>query len=104
MSRAALLDALGESHTIFHYEQDGKFAIETRHDDTGAKNLVTEINQMGLSGKADGMRQERIIPAHVLDRAFQEGWFNDKAAWKRWANGSEGMLYAIEYNGRKNQL
>ncbi len=104
MSRAALLDALGESRTIFHFEQDGKFAVETRHDDTGAKALVEALNDSDLSRKADGMRLERVIPAHVLDRAFQEGWFNDKARWKQWANGEEGRMYGVEYNGRINQL
>jgi hypothetical protein len=29
-----------------------------------------------------------------VERAFREGWFNDKAAWKQWANSPEGRTFA----------
>ena len=31
-------------------------------------------------------RHAAFIPDVVLERAFREGWFHDRAAWKRWAN------------------
>ena len=99
-----LIDSNGESSTFFHKVEEDKYVIQNVHDDTGTKELLKAYNETDPSRQADGMRLERVIPAHVLDRAFSEGWFNDKAAWRRWANGEEGRLYGIEYNGRVNSL
>ncbi len=34
-----------------------------------------------------------IIPRHVLDRSFREGWFNDKKKWKEWANDPDNKAF-----------
>jgi hypothetical protein len=92
------------SATLMHKVDEDKYVIQNVHDDSGAQALVKALNQDGLSGKNDGMRLERVIPQHVLDRSFAEGWFNDNAAWKRWANSPEGRLYGVEYNGKVKTL
>ncbi len=104
MTGPLLIDSNGASATIFHKVEDDKYVIQNVHDDAAPRALVKAMNEAGLDGKNDGMRLERVIPQHVLDRAFSEGWFNDKAAWKRWANGEEGRLYGVEYNGKVNKL
>ena len=38
-------------------------------------------------------RHAAYIPEVVLNQAFTEGWFHDKAAWKRWANDPANACY-----------
>ena len=101
---ATLIDSGLGSATLFHKVEEDKYVIQNVHDDSGAKALVKAINEDGRDSRADGMRLERVIPQHVLDKAFAEGWFNDPAAWKRWSNSPEGRLYGVEYNGKVRAL
>jgi len=39
------------------------------------------------------MRRVALIPETVLNQAFNEGWFHDTAAWKRWANDPVNACY-----------
>ena len=104
MTAPLLIDSDGTSATIFHKLEDDKYVIQNVHDDSAPRALLKALNEADLNRRKDGLRMERVIPQHVLDRAFSEGWFNDKAAWKRWANSEEGRLYGVEYNGKVNAL
>lgn len=81
---------------------NGKHVIATAVDVQKVKDdLLPIIKSESESAKRDrDFYPVRVIPQHVMDRAFKEGWFNDRAAWKRWANSDEGKTFGIERNGR----
>lgn len=84
MSKSALLDILPQARRkIIYHEQDGRTFIETRQD----VEPILEAARI-LAGETPGkdFRHAAFIPDVVLERAFREGWFHDRAAWKRWAN------------------
>lgn len=108
MSLRRLLDhyetPTGRVREWFMYDSEtGRAAIQTEHDSAEAQRLASILTDQ-QTAEADGMRAERIIPSYVLDRAFAEGWFNDKAAWRRWANSSEGRVFAIEHDSKVKRL
>jgi hypothetical protein len=100
-----LLDAYGTRKIWWHDQVDGKIAIEEEDDCSEALFIAKHAGDCGSPlVDTDGMRLQRIMPAHVVSRAMSEGWFHDRAAIKRWANSEEGMAFAIEHNGRKQTL
>lgn len=48
-----------------------------------------------LSDQTPGreMRHAAVVPHFVYARAIREGWANDPAAWKRWANDPDNALF-----------
>lgn len=84
MSRAALLDIIPDSRRkLVYHEEDGRTYVETRQD-------VSHIEQAAriLADQPPGkdFRHAAYIPDTVMNQAFNEGWFHDSQAWKRWAN------------------
>jgi hypothetical protein len=84
MSKQALLDALPDSRrkTILH-EEDGRQWIESRQD---VEPIIRAAKILADEAPGKDFRHAAFIPEAVLNQAFTEGWFHDKAAWKRWAN------------------
>jgi len=84
VSKAALLDLIPESRrqTILH-EEDGRRWIETRQD---VDPVIRAASILGDQAPGKDFRHAAFIPETVLNQAFNEGWFHDPAAWKRWAN------------------
>ena len=67
---------------IIRHEQDGKAWIETRQDSepiAQAAKLLAEHHEVSKDFTLVAM-----IPSTVLDEAFNNGWFHDEDAWKRW--------------------
>lgn len=84
MSKAALLDIVADSRrlTIMH-EEDGKHYVESRQD---VAPIVQAAKDLWSDNPPKDMRRVALIPETVLNKAFNEGWFHDETAWKRWAN------------------
>lgn len=84
MSKSALLNVVEDSRrkVIFH-EEDGKTFIETRQD---VAPIIQAAKNMWDDKPPLDMRHVAYIPEAVINQAFNEGWFHDPAAWKRWAN------------------
>jgi hypothetical protein len=99
-----LVDSSFDSRTWADYDEDKDALTVWEEFNADADLRLAKILSDKTKPKADGMRQERIIPEHVLSRAFSEGWYHDKAAWKRWANSEEGMALAVQHNGKINRL
>ncbi len=55
--------------------------------------MLSELNP----GKE--FRHAMVIPPGVLDQAAREGWFNDKARWKKFANDPDNA-YLRTWPGR----
>lgn len=84
MSKSTLLDLVPESRrkTIYH-EEDGRTFVETRQD---VDPVIKAAKDMWCEKPPLDMRRVALIPEAVLNQAFNEGWFHDEAAWKKWAN------------------
>lgn len=91
MSKSALLDLIPDSRrqTIYH-EEDGRKYIETRQD---VEPVIKAAQEMFCDNPPLDMRRVALIPESVLNQAFNEGWFHDEAAWKRWANDPANACY-----------
>lgn len=102
-----------------HYRRadgtDVKTFMHMNADGEGQHRIATEFDSAYLHEqlkvfsteakcKADGMRMERVVPAHVMDRAMHEGWLHDAKRWKEWANSPEGRTWAVQYGGKVNKL
>lgn len=94
-----------EVKTYIHLNADGedKHRIATEFDSTFLHEQL-KIFSSQEKCEADGMRLERVVPMHVLDRAMHEGWLHDDKKWREWANSPEGRNWAIEHKGRINKL
>ena len=86
MAKSALLDLVPEARreTLYH-EEDGRTFVETRQD---VEPIVAAARIVADLPPGRDFRHAAYIPDVVLERAFREGWFHDRAAWKRWANDS----------------
>lgn len=93
----ALLDADAGSRrlTIYHENGADKF-IETRQDVT---HIVEAAKILADEAPGKDFRLAAVIPQTVLDQAFNEGWFHDKKAWKRWANDPDNAAFRV-WGGR----
>jgi hypothetical protein len=91
MSKSALLDMVGaERRKVIMHEQDGIHYAETRQD---VEPIIKAAQDMWQDKPPLDMRRVALIPKTVLDAAFNEGWFHDPAAWKRWANDPANACY-----------
>ena len=99
MSKSALLELLPEARRkLVYHEEDGRTFVETRQDCThivAAARLLAELPP----DRATGWRFVCAIPDAVLNRAFVEGWFHDRAAWRRWAADRDNRAFN---GGREN--
>lgn len=103
-NKSRLLDAYGYSREVMHFDQDGTVFIEELHDVEPTMELAKQASEIMDGKKIDGMRLEAMVPQHELNRAFREGWFHDRDAWKRWANDPSNKLFRVEHHGRINRL
>lgn len=99
------LISVGQGFTeVLHtnVDGDGKHVIATHVDTDVVKDKLLPACKILAEDSAQlkDMYPVRVIPQHVLDRSFREGWFNDEAAWKRWANSEEGRVFGVERSGK----
>jgi hypothetical protein len=84
MSNKKLLDLNEkELRRVIIHKEDGVSRVETQQDVTP---IIAAAKAMSEVTPGKDMRHAAFIPKTVLDQAFNEGWFHDKKAWKRWAN------------------
>lgn len=85
MSMKKLLDHYGSTQEIFHADphDESVWHVEHRED---VEPLIQAAKAQSEAKPGKDLRHAAYIPTHVLNRAFTEGWFHDKKAWKQWAN------------------
>lgn len=84
MAEKALLDASEpERRQVIIHKEDGVSRVETRQD---VEPIIEAAKILSEMTPGREMRHAAFIPKTVLDQAFNEGWFNDPKAWKKWAN------------------
>lgn len=72
------------------HEEDGRHYIESRQD---VGPVIAAAQEMWCDKPPLEMRRVALIPEAVLNQAFNDGWFHDEAAWKRWANDPANACY-----------
>jgi hypothetical protein len=85
--RQRFLDAYTESSGYWKRESlvedcDGVY-IKTEYEND---SVLEAAKQMSELPPGKDLRHVAVIPQEVLDRAYIEGWFHDRKAWKKWAN------------------
>ena len=91
MSKSALMDMVfGARRKTIYHEEDGKTYIETRQD---VDHIIESAKRMWCDNPPKDMRRVALIPDTVINQSFIEGWFDDEAAWKRWANDPDNAKY-----------
>jgi hypothetical protein len=76
-----------EDRMVFASEQDVDPILRANERDR-------DVDQRGRE-----FRLAARVPIEVVGRAMREGWYNDKAAWKRWLNNSENRAFRV-WEGR----
>ena len=67
---------------ILLHEEGGKQWVETRQD---AEPVAQAAKMLADHSEVDkDFTRVAMIPSTVMDQAFNEGWFHDEDAWKRW--------------------
>lgn len=91
-NRKILLDSYAGKKEIFHWDPNApdSFTIQTAEDCTP---LVKAANIMADEEPGKDFRHAAYIPQSVMNDAFRDGWFHDKAAWKKWANDPENKRF-----------
>ena len=87
-----LLSAFNGQKEYFHPDIDGKggFGIETIYE---CEPIIERAKMLSELTPGDTFRHAAIIPPHVWDQACREGWQNDKARWKKWANDPDNRAF-----------
>jgi hypothetical protein len=67
---------------ILLHEEDGRQWVETRQDAEPVARAARLLADHAEVGK--DFTRVAMIPSTVMDQAFNEGWFHDEDAWKRW--------------------
>jgi hypothetical protein len=88
--KSLLTEDGGERRRVIIHKEDGVRRVETRQD---VAPIIKAAEAMREVKPDKDMRHAAFIPKTVLDQAFVEGWFHDKAAWKRWANDPANACY-----------
>lgn len=98
-----LLNATAHKVDIWHDQGDGRAVVELVEDCGPVIRQVRDLTE-AQPDRHDGMRLEAVIPAHVMRRAYVEGWFHDEERWRRWANDPGNRAFRIEHQGRVKTL
>jgi hypothetical protein len=79
-----------ERRRVIIHKEDGVSRVETRQD---VSPILRAAQIMRDETPGKDMRHAAFIPKTVLDQAFNEGWFHDPKAWKKWANDPANACY-----------
>ncbi len=88
-SRKRLLDA--RNGFVEYAHADGEdLTIEFVED---CEPLVYGAKMLSELKPGSELRHVAVIPEFAMQKAMQEGWSNDKEAWKRWANDVDNRCF-----------
>lgn len=91
MARSTLFDVDTEARRkLIHHEEDGQQYFEMRQDVSG---IIEAAKIVADQPPGKDFRHVAFVPDSELNRAFVEGWFHDRAAWKKWLNDPANREY-----------
>lgn len=77
---------------VSYVEEGDRRYIVTEQD---CKGVVAAAKAMSELPHDKEFRPVALIPEEVLNRAYLEGWFHDKAKWRAWVNDPENRDFRI---------
>ena len=91
-TRLKVLSAFGGFTETMHVDdtRPGQLLISTSEE---CAPLVEHAKVLADLPPGKDYRHAAVIPMHVMDKAFREGWFNDRKAWKKWANDPSNRAF-----------
>lgn len=91
-SRQVLLSAVGGFREIqvIDEERPNDLLIKTLED---CEPIIERAKMLSEMSPGKEFRHAALIPKHVMDQAYREGWFNDKKRWKQWANDANNRAF-----------
>ncbi|HSE58227.1 MAG TPA: hypothetical protein VLA99_05955 [Nitrospiraceae bacterium] len=93
MAKSEILDALpGAKRKTIAHEEDGVWRVESRQD---CEHIVKAAKIMSEMPQSKDFKLAAVIPETVLNQAFLEGWFHDKAKWREWANDPQNREFRV---------
>lgn len=101
MSQRVIYDHTGSVVRVLHTDNPadpfGDFAIETIED----VEPVVETAKVLADNHAErgDLKHVARVPVHVVEQAMREGWYNDTAAWRKWANDPDNKAFRV-WKGR----
>lgn len=101
---AELYERRGNLDRVAHFETDTNgnerfvIASEMECDAVIAENRRLREFQH-TTRKNENFRLAARVPAPIVEKAMQEGWFHDDEAWKRWMNDSDNRDFRV-WEGR----
>ncbi len=95
-SLTRLLSEYGGFREYWLDNGEGGYAIGTAEE---TSHYVEDAKVLADEPPGKDFRLAAVIPVSVMDRAFREGWMNDKAAWKKWANSPDNAYLRV-WRGR----
>ena len=93
MGRATLdFDPL-KQRRVDYVEDSDKTWIVTQQDCKGIVAAAKAMSELPHTDKS--FKPVALIPDEILNRAYLEGWFHDKAKWRAWANDPDNKAFRI---------
>ena len=91
-NRHLLLTSFGgfREVAIFDAMRPKDFLVKTFED---CEPIIERAKMLSELEPGKDFRHVAVIPQHVLDKAAREGWFNDRAKWKEWANEPDNRAF-----------
>lgn len=92
MSERRFLGRSGNTVEILHHDHDRLDTLIVQEIEN-VEPALAEARRRREERPGNELRHVAVIPEHVLNRAFREGWFNDPAAWRAWANDPDNRAF-----------
>ena len=96
--KAPLSYDANQRKVVWYAEEDGKTHTYTEQDASHIADAAKILAEVPPDPET-GWRFVCAIPEAVLNQAMIEGWFHDKAAWRRWARDRDNRAFN---GGREN--
>lgn len=97
-TRREIVDQNGATLRVFHFDEarPDEFVIESRENVSAVLASIERTREFRARNPLRDMRHLAEIPMSVVEQAMREGWWNDKAKWKRFLNDPENASLRIE--------
>lgn len=103
MGTRHLLDASGGVVSTIEYADERDiskgFTIVSEQECDGLLREIRLAREVAEAAPERAFRHAAKIPGEVVAQAMREGWFDDPAAWRRWANDRDNQKFRV-WEGR----
>lgn len=94
-SRKVLLAQHGTFKEWLHLDESQPDKIITTQEQDCSADLAFAKDMRDYATLDKDFKLAARIPQFVIDQAHREGWYNDKAKWKAWANDPSNAMFRV---------